>query len=377
MGLADEILHGLYAYGYENPSRIQTLGIVPIAKGRDIVAQSQSGTGKTATFVIGALQQMVNTGTVSDGMPRLLILEPTRELALQSAGVVEDLGSYLDVGVTTCIGGLRRWDNISELRRKRPGVVVGTPGRVLDLAGAGELDLSAINRLVLDEADEMLSMGFVEAMYEVVRQLSDAATIALVSATLDDGVLAIADKMLRSPVRILLERDEVTLEGIDQYYVMVERQEHKLSTLLDLYATISVSQTVIFCNTRHGVEALAAALDAEDHTVAYVHSEMPLEERRDILAAFSTGAARILLATDLLARGIDVQSVSLVINYDMTRNNRENYVHRIGRGGRFGRKGVAISFVQPADTREVRDIEAFYATTIHPLPAALDTVFAR
>ena len=219
----------------------------------------------------------------------------------------------------------------------------------------------------LDEADEMLSRGFKDQMYEVFQLLPQDTQVVLLSATMPEDVLAVTKKFMRDPVRILVKRDELTLEGIKQFYIGVEKEEWKFETLTDLYETVTITQAVIFCNTRRKVDWLTEQLHSQEFTVSAMHGDMDQQQREVIMREFRSGSSRVLITTDLLARGIDVQQVSLVINYDMPAN-RENYIHRIGRGGRFGRKGVAINFVTEDDVRMLRDIEQFYNTHIEEMP---------
>ena len=219
----------------------------------------------------------------------------------------------------------------------------------------------------LDEADEMLSRGFKDQMYEVFQLLPQDTQVVLLSATMPEDVLAVTKKFMRDPVRILVKRDELTLEGIKQFYIAVEKEEWKFETLTDLYETVTITQAVIFCNTRRKVDWLTEQLHAMEFTVSAMHGDMDQQQREVIMREFRSGSSRVLITTDLLARGIDVQQVSLVINYDLP-TNRENYIHRIGRGGRFGRKGVAINFVTHDDVRMMRDIEQFYNTQVEEMP---------
>merc|ERR1712142_1067693 len=324
MNLKEELLRGIYAYGFEKPSAIQQRAIVPCIKGLDVIAQAQSGTGKTATFSISILQ-MVDT-TLREC--QALILAPTRELAQQIQKVVMALGDYMGVSCHTCIGGT----NVREDQRILSGgeggvhVVVGTPGRVYDMINRRALDPRSIKIFILDEADEMLSRGFKK-----------------------------------------FKKEQLTLEGIKQFYIGVEKEEWKLDTLCDLYETLTITQAVIFCNTRRKVDWLTEKMHSRDFTVSAMHGDMDQKERDIIMREFRSGSSRVLITTDLLARGIDVQQVSLVINYDLP-TNRENYIHRIGRGGRFGRKGVAINFVTEDDRRNLKDIEQFYNTQIDEMP---------
>jgi len=362
MNLKEDLLRGIYAYGFEKPSTIQQRGIVPIVRGHDTIAQAQSGTGKTATFTIGVLQR-VDLGLKQC---QALILAPTRELANQSHKVVCSIGDYLNVVAHACIGGTKVADDIDMLRRG-VHVVVGTPGRVFDMIERRALDVRAVKVFVLDEADEMLSRGFTDQIYDVFRKLPEQVQVGLFSATMPEEVLEMTGKFMNEPMRILVKRDELTLEGIKQFYVAVEREEWKLDTLCDLYETLTITQAIIYCNARRKVDWLTEQLHSRDFTVSALHGDMDQKERELIMKEFRSGSSRVLITTDLLARGIDVQQVSLVINYDLPKD-RENYIHRIGRSGRFGRKGVAINFIVSEDVRVLRDIEQFYNTQIEEMP---------
>ncbi|XP_059484742.1 eukaryotic initiation factor 4A-I [Neocloeon triangulifer] len=363
MKLKEELLRGIYAYGFEKPSAIQQRAIMPCVQGLDVIAQAQSGTGKTATFSISILQQI----DTSLNECQALILAPTRELAQQIQKVVIALGDFMKANCHACIGGT----NVREdIRRLESGahVVVGTPGRVYDMISRGALRTNYIKIFVLDEADEMLSRGFTEQIHDVFKTLRCAdVQVILLSATMPDDVLSVSKCFMRNPVRILVKKEELTLEGIKQFFVNVEREDWKLDTLCDLYDTLSITQAVIFCNTRRKVDWLTENMHHRDFTVSAMHGDMDQKERDVIMRQFRTGSSRVLITTDLLARGIDVQQVSLVINYDLP-SNRENYIHRIGRGGRFGRKGVAINFVTAEDKRTLKDIEQFYNTVIEEMP---------
>ncbi|KAJ3201974.1 translation initiation factor eIF4A, partial [Entophlyctis luteolus] len=362
MNLKEDLLRGIYSYGFEKPSAIQQRAILPVVKGHDVIAQAQSGTGKTATFSISALQSI----DLSVKKTQALILAPTRELAQQIQTVVLALGDYLNVDCHACIGGTSIKEDTRKLQDGAQ-VVVGTPGRVFDMINRGLFRTDDIKMFILDEADEMLSRGFKDQIYEVFQTLPGTTQVVLLSATMPAEVLDVTKKFMRDPVRILVKRDELTLEGIKQFYVAVEKEEWKLDTLCDLYETVTITQAVIFCNTRRKVEWLTEKMHSREFTVSALHGEMTQQEREVIMKEFRSGSSRVLITTDLLARGIDVQHVSLVINYDLP-TNRENYIHRIGRGGRFGRKGVAINFVAGDDVRMLRDIETFYSTQIDEMP---------
>jgi translation initiation factor 4A len=368
MNLKEDLLRGVYAYGFEKPSAIQQRAIVPLASGKDIIAQAQSGTGKTATFTIGILQRI----DVNVNQTQALILAPTRELAQQIQKVVLHLGDYQGIKCHSCIGGTRIRDDIQKLQAG-VHVVVGTPGRVYDMLYRRVLTPDSIKIFILDEADEMLSRGFTDQIYEIFRYLPPDTQVGLFSATMPPDALSITEKFMNSPLQILVKKDELTLEGIKQFYINIEREDWKLETLTDLYEELNIAQAVIFCNTRRKVDFLTEKLKQKDFTVSSTHGDISQRERDVILSEFRTGSSRILITTDLLARGIDVQQVSLVINYDLPKNT-ENYIHRIGRSGRFGRKGVAINFVTVEDGAALKNIESFYNTQIEEMPNNIATL---
>jgi len=362
MGLKKELLRGVYHYGFEKPSAIQQRAILPILEGRDTIAQSQSGTGKTTIFCIGILQAVNNKKRDLQA----LALSPTRELAEQSRNVMLAFGEHMKVRVHCCIGG----KSIGEdLRTLEAGVhvVSGTPGRVFDMIQRRALNTKNIKMLVIDEADEMLGRGFKEQIYDIYRYLPPSTQVVLISATMPQEVLDMTEKFMNEPVRILVKRDELTLEGIKQFFVAVEREEWKFDTLCDLYDTLTITQACIFVNTKRKADWLTDKMREANFTVSCIHGDMPQKERDAIMAEFRSGKSRVLICTDVFGRGIDVQQVSLVINYDLP-NSRELYIHRIGRSGRFGRKGVAINFVKADDIRILRDIEQFYGTQIDEMP---------
>jgi len=362
MNLREDLLRGIYAYGFEKPSAIQQRAIVPCIRGRDVIAQAQSGTGKTATFSISILQQL----DLGNKDCQALILAPTRELAQQIQKVVLALGDFMQVSCHACIGGTNVKEDMKKLETGAQ-IVVGTPGRVSDMLSRKAFNPKHIKMFVLDEADEMLSRGFKEQIHDVFTKMPYNIQVILLSATMPVDVLEVTKKFMRDPIRILVKKEELTLEGIKQFYINVGREEWKLETLCDIYQTLTITQAVIFCNTRRKVDWLTQQMHAKDFTVSAMHGDMDQKEREVIMREFRSGSSRVLITTDLLARGIDVQQVSLVINYDLP-NNRENYIHRIGRGGRFGRKGVAINFVTEEDKRNLQDIEQFYNTQINEMP---------
>lgn len=321
------------------------------------------GTGKTATFTISILQKL----DVSNRECQALVLAPTRELAQQIVKVITAIGDFMNIRVHGCVGGTAVREDIRTLQ-EGVHIVVGTPGRVYDMINRRALRLDSVSLFVLDEADEMLSRGFKEQIYDVFKYMPETVQCAIFSATMPLDVLEVTQKFMRDPVRILVKKDQLTLEGIKQFFIAIDREEWKFDTLCDLYSTLTITQAIIYCNTRRKVDWLTEKMIAKDFTVSSMHGDLDQRERESILAEFRSGSSRVLITTDLLARGIDVQQVSLVINYDMP-SNRESYIHRIGRSGRFGRKGVAINFIVKADVKYMRDIEQFYDTQIEEMPA--------
>ncbi|KAJ6227117.1 eukaryotic initiation factor 4a-iii [Anaeramoeba flamelloides] len=365
MSLDDDLLRGLYSSGFDVPSGIQQRGIVPIIKKRDLIAQSQSGTGKTATFSVGILQRI----KLEKVQPQALVLSPTRELADQTGKVLKKLGDFMSVTVLVCIGGKSVGKDIKALE-DGVHVVTGTPGRVLDMLSRGKLQTKHLKMLVIDEADEMLGLGFKETIYDIYRFLPENLQIVLMSATLPRAVIEVSNTFMEDPIKILVKRHEQTLEGIRQFFVNVEKEKWKFDTLCDLYDTLTITQAVIFCNQKKKVDELAIRLIENNFTVSSMHGNMPQQEREQIMNDFRMGESRVLLTTDVWARGIDVKQVSLVINYDIP-PSREVYLHRIGRSGRFGRKGVAINFVKNDEMQALRDIEQYYSTEINEMPSSI------
>jgi len=363
MGLPEMILRGVYSNGFERPSAIQQKAIVPIKEGRDILAQAQSGTGKTGTFSIGSLCRI----DPAIKKTQVLVLVPTRELAQQIESVVKTLGSFLGITTYSVTGGTPMREDLKALD-KGVHFVVGTPGRIYDLMSRKALGREHIRVLIMDEADQMLEDRFKEQIMCIL-QLgfpSDTQT-CLFSATMPIDVVEFAGKLLRNPVRILVPPEAVTLDGIKQFHVKLDREEYKYDVLCDLYQHLNINQALIYVNKRPRVEWLAEKMNAQGFPLSFIHGEMDVEERRKRMADFRKGTVRIMISTDLLARGIDVQQVSLVINYELP-TQRENYIHRIGRSGRFGRKGCAINLLCPEETRLMDDIEAHYGTKVEQLP---------
>lgn len=364
MMLNENLLRGIFAYGFEKPSAIQQQAIVPCIKGFDVIAQSQSGTGKTATYVIAALQRidMMKEDT------QAIILAPTRELANQIQKVVLSLGDYMGVRCHACVGGTSIHEDVENLKSANPHVMVGTPGRVFDVLARRAVSAKAIRLLVLDEADQMLGNGFKDQIHEIFCKLPTNIQAILLSATMPANVLEATKMFMQNPVKILIRREELTMEGIQQFYIKTETEEKKLESLCGLYSTLTITQAVIFVNTRKKAEWLTQELISKDFTVSVLHSEMGQSERDTTMKEFRSGSSRVFITTDLLSRGIDVQQVSLVINFDLP-TKLESYIHRIGRSGRFGRGGVAINMVTEESQPMLAIIQNFYDFKIKELPA--------
>lgn len=368
MGLKDDLLRGIYSYGFEAPSAIQSRAITQIISGKDVIAQAQSGTGKTATFTIGMLQVIDLKNKDLQG----LVLSPTRELASQINQVVSNLGDYMNVHSLSMTGGKAMKDEMKKMQKNGCQVISGTPGRVLDMIKRQTIKTRNIKVLILDEADELLSdsLGFKHQIYDIFTKLPPRCQVVVVSATMNKDILEVTKKFMSDPTKILVKRDEISLEGIKQYFVNVEKEDWKFDTLCDLYDSLTITQCVIFCNTKKKVDWLSQKLAQSNFAVVSMHGDMQQDERDRVMNDFRTGHSRVLISTDVWARGIDVQQVSLVINYDLP-EIMENYIHRIGRSGRFGRKGIAINFVTKSDKNRLREIESFYRIKIKPVPANL------
>jgi len=369
MNLPENLLRGVYAYGFEKPSAIQEKGIVPIAEGRDVLAQAQSGTGKTGTFVIGSLARVDE----AIKKPQVLVLVHVRELAQQIEKVAKALGSFMNLQVLCAVGGNPLRDDIRQLEGGAQ-FIVGTPGRVFDLVNRNVLDRSEIRVLIMDEADQMLEdLFYKQVMCILEKGFPEKTRVALFSATMPEQVVEVANKILNNPVRVLIKPAAVRLEGIQQFFVPLDREDHKFECICDLYKNLNISQAVIFCNKRQKAEMLAERMTAQGYPVTCLHGELEKPERTRRMKQFIEGSTRVMVATDIIARGIDVQQISLVINYELP-TNRENYVHRIGRAGRFGRKGTTINMLLPEEEGMMKDISEHYDMKVLPLPDSISNL---
>lgn len=361
MGVSELILRGIYSYGFEIPSRVQSRAIKALITRKDCIVQAQSGTGKTATFVIGTLN---NIDFSVEGV-QALVLAPTRELADQIYKVFTNISQYCNIRVSLCVGQMRVDETINASQ-----IVVGTTGRILDSIERKVIDVSRLTMLVMDEADEMLSPGFKEQVLEIYKRLpTEGLQVCLFSATLSPEVMTTSTEITKDPLNVLIRQEFVTLKGISQFFVNCIREEYKLDTLLDIYKRYMCTQSIVYVNSKNKCCWLASELIRRNHTVLYIDSSMNQRDRSRIMREFRQGTCRILITTNLLSRGIDVQGVNLVLNYDLPgTNNIESYVHRIGRCGRYGRKGVAINFITPNDYYIIQNIRRYYSTEINELP---------
>lgn len=369
MNLKDELLHGVFSYGFKHPSEIQSLAIQPITEGRHVIAQAQSGTGKTGAFAIGILQNLDLTQQTTQA----LILAHTRELAEQIYQFFNELGARMpNLSIVILKGGV----DINENKRQAanlPHVVVATPGRALDLIESGYLRCENLKMVCLDEADEMLGDLFLEQVQQIFSYLNSEIQILLFSATIPESIFNIMENFMHDPVKILVKAQQLTLEGIRQFYVDVGDSAHKFDTLQDIYGNISIQKAVIFANSKATVDELYERFTAANYPVSAIHGGLEQVQRDKIMRDFRLGHTRVLVSTDLLARGIDVQQITLVINYQIP-ERAEPYLHRIGRSGRFGRKGVAINICDNEEIALIKNLEHFYQTKIEELPSNIASI---
>lgn len=374
MSLPEDLLRGVYAAGFQRPSEIQSKAIVPISKGRDALVQAQSGMGKTTMFLTGGFCRIDPTRNEV----QMIVISPTRELAEQTGNNSKTLAQFIGIRHYLATGGVPVEADLKALGRgskEVPHLLVVTPGRFYDLLKRKAVATSTVRLIVMDEADQLLDAKFKEQIQAIMSEpfIWPATTqIVLVSATMIPAIAEVASSLLvRDPFKILREPEEVSLEGIRQFYIELEHDDYKLDTLCDLSDVLTIQQAVIFANSRKSVETLATSMTRRGFDVGYIHGEMDTAERKRRMEDFRAGKTRVMITTDLLARGIDIQQISLVINYELP-VVRENYIHRIGRSGRYGRKGASINLVNTREMRAQEEIEVFYGKKIEPLPLTLD-----
>ena len=364
LNLKETLLRGIYSCGFEKPSEIQKTAILPIINGNDVIAQAQSGTGKTGAFTISTLQ-CIDTEL---NETQAIIIAPTRELASQIFKVLNTLSIFFtNLKTHLLVGGTSVQTDIDTLTNNKPHVVVGCSGRIFDMIKRRHLNMNTIKLFILDEADEMLSQGFKEQIHTIFQYFNDNIQVAIFSATLPRDVLQLTDKFMKSPVNITMKRENLSLEGIQQHFIAVNSDEQKFDVLKQLFDTLTISQSIIYTNNVKRVADLYDAMIREEYPVCCIHSGMDKQERAESFNAFRDGKYRVLISSDVTARGIDIQQVGTVINFDVP-NCVHNYLHRIGRSGRWGRKGLAINFITQQDVHLLKRVEAHYDITITELP---------
>eukprot|EP00056_Hartaetosiga_gracilis_P017953 m.716 g.716 ORF g.716 m.716 type:complete len:478 (+) comp625_c0_seq1:328-1761(+) len=362
MGLPDNVLRGVYNHGFENPTPIQKIAIKPVMEGRDMVIQAQAGQGKTGAFVIGSLGHV----DVSDQRCQVLVLSPTRELAEQTAEVTEALCQYTNIGIRSLIGGRSSREDSNALRSNPYQMIGGTIGRVLHMIGNGSLDTTNLKVLVLDEADVLLT-NFNDSCREVMKYVPNNVQVLLVTATATPEMLRLSKQLLQNPINILMDDVELKLGTIKQYYIDVETDEDKYSAICDLFEMFTLTQTIIFLSRRRVAMDLYHRLTEDNFPTSMISGDMNQDERMAVMKEFREGKSRVLLATDIVARGIDVQQISMVVNHSLPQND-EDYIHRVGRSGRLNRKGVALNLLNRWDRDNMQRIKERYALQIEPLP---------
>lgn len=362
--LKRELLMGIYEKGFESPSPIQEESIPIALTGRDILARAKNGTGKTAAFCIPVLEKV----DTSKNVIQALLLVPTRELALQTSQVCKELGKHMGVQVMVSTGGTSLRDDIVRLGAT-VHIVVATPGRVLDLTEKGVCKLNNCNIAVMDEADKLLSPEFQPVIEKLLSYLPPSRQICLYSATFPVTVKQFKEKFLKKPYIINL-MEELTLKGITQYYAFVEEKQ-KVHCLNTLFSKLSINQSIIFCNSVHRVELLAKKITELGYSCFYIHAKMLQSHRNRVFHDFRNGNCRNLVCSDLFTRGIDIQAVNVVINFDFPKNS-ETYLHRVGRSGRFGHLGLAINLITYEDRFNLYRIEQELGTEIKPIPPVIE-----
>lgn len=368
LNLKENLLKGVYLHGFTQPSKIQIKGINSINTGKDCILQSQSGTGKTAMYLLGVMNRLAEEETSCQG----IIITPTRELASQVYDVACNLAKYTNFKVVKCIGGTDVQQNKTDL--KSAALIIGTLGRINHMINDKKINIYKMKFIVLDEADELLSDGVTDKLQVLFDKLPSGIQVILISATMSMEVFNASKQFMHDPIKVLLKNNEVIVDLISQFYLDVETEELKFDTLLDLYNLVSTSQAIIFCNTIRKVEWLEQNLKENNFPITVIHSNMTQTERDNVVREFRDGKTRLLLTTDLLSRGIDIPQVNMVINYDLP-PNKETYVHRIGRCGRFDKTGVAITMVKMSDAMDVKTfnkMKHFYKMNIKELPDNID-----
>ncbi|KAL7514019.1 hypothetical protein ACHAXN_011258 [Cyclotella atomus] len=362
--LKRELLMGIFEKGFEKPSPIQEEAIPIILQNRNVLARAKNGTGKTAAYIIPCLEK---TDT-SKAHIQVIVLIPTRELALQTSAIVKEIGKHMGIQCMVTTGGTSLKDDIMRLYNS-VHMVVATPGRILDLASKNVADLSKCRTIIMDEADKLLSTEFQPVLEKIINMCDSNHQICLFSATFPVTVKDFCKKFVPNPYSINL-MDELTLRGITQFYAYVEERQ-KVHCLNTLFSKLEINQSIIFCNSVNRVELLAKKVTELGYSCYYIHAKMQQANRNRVFHEFRNGATRHLVTSDLFTRGIDIQSVNVVINFDFPKN-AETYLHRIGRSGRFGHLGLAVNLITYDDRHALRKVEQDLGTEIRPIPAVVD-----
>lgn len=366
MELKDELLRGIYSYGFEIPSDIQKKTIPIVIKGVDTIAQAQSGMGKTGAFSISVLQRI----DITQKQTQAVIMAPTHELVKQTANVISSLGRMMEgLIIKTIVGGTSIQDDVSSIKANVPHIIVGSVGRVHDMFRRKILNGNHLKILVLDEADVMLSQEFKIQIYNIFQLINQEIQVVLFSATFNEDVLNLTTKFMRNPQKIVMKAEQLSLECIKQYYIAMQNDYMKYETLKDIFNTISISQCFIYCNSIKRVTELYEAMTNDGFSVGAIHGSMDKSARETEFVLFRNGTYRVMISSDITARGIDIQHLSTVINFDIPKDVH-TYLHRIGRSGRWGRKGLAINFVTKQYVHYVKNIESYYKISMEELPSA-------
>uniref|UniRef100_A0A6C0DZ88 Helicase n=1 Tax=viral metagenome TaxID=1070528 RepID=A0A6C0DZ88_9ZZZZ len=358
--LNEELFQGVCNYGFKYPSQIQSKTIHLINAGHDVIAQSQSGSGKTGAFAIGGLSRL----TPGLNRPEVIIVANTRDLALQIHKVVENIAKYMKIKIVTAIGGYNT-KMVSYNEIKMANVIVGTPGRLCELLRKNVFDGKLIKTLIMDETDVLLKDNFRPQIVDIVSALGKETQMCIFSATFTKETLQVTDKFMRNPYKITIEQEEVSVKNITQFRIELAYDKNKFGTFMDLFSNLIINQVIVFVNHAKHAEELRNRLMDKNIQVGLIHGKN--QDRDNILKEFRLSNIKVLISTDLLCRGIDIDDLRLVINYDMP-NDPETYIHRVGRSGRFGGHGVAISFCTYDDMYKVNKLSREYKLDIQEMP---------
>jgi superfamily II DNA/RNA helicase len=377
LALNPSILKAITESGYTTPTPIQAQAIPQALEGHDLMASAQTGTGKTAAFVLPSLHRLSSPATINSRGPRVLVLTPTRELANQVTAASIKYGKHMRFRIGSVVGGMP-YPPQMRLLSQPLDILVATPGRLLDHMERGRIDYSRLEVLVLDEADRMLDMGFIHAVEKIAAATPASRQTLLFSATLEGNIAKLAGRLLKNPRRVQIATAQERHEHIEQRLHHVDDGAHKHRLLSHLLDGDNMNKAIVFTATKRGADRLARTLHAKGHPAAALHGDMNQNQRNRAISHLRSGQVRLLVATDVAARGIDVSGITHVINFDLPKN-AEDYVHRIGRTGRAGAKGIAISFAAPENHSQLRDIERYTRQTIpaHIIPGLEPTIRPR